>query len=1098
MASSVSSSALLTQLASSNHPQRLRMLAHTKADVAAVSSSWLQMGEPFAAQMAMLLAGAHRLRSVLLRGLEHPHRSVSHSALRMMAHDVPTWHEVMRASLQVSIEVRRQLWRMWSLHSRETLSRAQFDEAASKFGTRAVGRLLVRLASHDLAAVLDQYDGNVGGARCVVFRHAPVVVAHIRRALRPATDATRDAAWADMSSWFQWLAHAAPDEALRLLEEFPPVSVLRWRTLDLPVRADADVWGRLVSAHPALAEALRTTAAVPVRVATRLPVEVLCAWAAASTDDVIVPTLRRLPMWQRKHVLLEARAGALQSALLADELLDLAPRAMAADVARRQRSRPEVAANPLRAAALCKYMPYDEAAPILLAIATSSNEAGVRGLALQLMVRSAGRHRRADEVLHRALETLDRIRNEQDPVRGLVMQAWAQVPASRFTAACAPWLVKLANHIVDARDTSALTRSMLHLLASRVLTSALVERNEALVEAALAMMRKSAGADGVLSFSFRDVDIPVEAVPVLLTHMGPLVEAGLQRGRPDLLLSLVRALGRRAYGHEQLNKWLWDVVKSGKTHDAGAAAELLLQAPRTRDEFAHNLMHLDATHVMVCPTLQAHINHRRQDWLSPLLDIDVPLRGKFADKRSRWTWRLLDRLWWFSPEQQALMMKMTARVADDTKQYAWSRASAIAARACIPCASPADLSSWIASNDVVVVEAALHALSVLDDPSRSPAVLLDFMEGDRARVAAYSLARTLHACNPHASKQVLHTVLHKPAKLTARKEALRLAGSLRLEGAIDLVTPYLSATTHKDLRIAAGHALRQLLEDPRVIQLLSSLATSPDSDGPRSLLEAARTTIDPAHRKAYVQLLLQCAQHEDVRVRDVAYNVLPTWILNDAQGIVACLVRGILNLNDFAWGQAARAFAQVVAIDTPHMLQLAALATMTSGPQRDEVGLQRLNHVVDAIAAVPREQRMMAQFRLRALALALRPHALVTDLSVRLELAAVDVQHPSAWREVAAALDDTIDMNSWHTWLRGVWSHELPTLAHAAQLSDGTTNEAFVALAMIERCQALQHPPDEVRELVHRLRAHTDARVRRAAHRVYLVLEPSSLTAAPL
>jgi hypothetical protein len=1091
--------ALLSALEPLTHPARMRRLAEPIIGAAAIATTLLEDGDPFAGFIGAHLAGVVGEQALLLRALGHAHHSVARRALRQLGPQMPDWPHVVSASSTLPLAMRRKLWKQWSITSTETLSRAQFDEAVAVVGERDAACLLLRLRGTDLQVVLPRYDAGVTGARSLARVHADVVATMIIDRVRAASStAARTLVWGEMRSWWHLLSREAPAQAVAVAaQHLPPEQVWGSTAMASMIAADPVAFAALMS-HRVVGEALtRQAASLPAAFA-RLDDKTLGTWASTTTDAALLFALRDLSIQRRRRLLISTRATAIADGSLPESLLPYAPREMAAGIARLQRAKPRVAGDPMLALGWCRYLPLAEAKPHLTKASVTS-EAAVRALSLSLLASCAGRHARRDQVLEPALEQLDRIKNEQDPVRQQVLQAWALVPASRFTAACAPWLVRMAEHVSGARDTSFGTRHALHQLASRLLVAAARASDRVLVVAAITMMQKSSGVDGAITFTFRDVDVPTTVVTPLIDALRDTIGAAIDRARPDVALALASALGRRAYHNDVIDDWLWRIAKQGKTHVAGQAAELLLQAPGTRDARCEVLLDLEKTFVIVCPTLQRHLHGHRQDLLKPFIDIDKTLKGKFADAKARWCWPHHHQLWRWSPSQQQLLARMWTRAADDPKQLTTTRAHAIGVLASIPLVRAHALVPWINSTEVVVAEAALQSLSCLDHPADASPLLLQHLDSDRARVAMYALQRTLLRSPPSGTKVLLSGVLTSTAKLTAKKEALRLLGSLRIEGGVDVIAGYLGAEVHKDLRVAAGHALRQRTDDPRTQALLRTLATSADTDGPRSIASTSRAAVPPPGRAQHLALLLLCTQHADVRVRELSYQQLPQWAVDDAQAVLSTLVAAVINLDELAWGAAADGLPHLVAVPSPSWSSLSVLLTAPDGPDRDLSGLQRLRHVEGLLSSSPSSLRVGAS-HLRQLANQWRADERMVVAATKLDVAAIDCTDADAWRGVASAMSTAHPGVHWPSIVNEALSQasDLQRLVPVmTTLQHGAEDEAMVAVAIAALLLSHNHDTALCADALKSLRYHAAKPVRMAASHVYVHQENGRLQQPP-
>ena len=160
------------------------------------------------------------------------------------------------------------------------------------------------------------------------------------------------------------------------------------------------------------------------------------------------------------------------------------------------------------------------------------------------------------------------------------------------------------------------------------------------------------------------------------------------------------------------------------------------------------------------------------------------------------------------PRQQARYAELLVGAARDERMPEWYRASAVKALGHIP---GAVLAQFLDSDDVLLQEAALAGLAWTDRPDLALPLLLAHAGGDRARVAMYAASRAARYVRPSLLPRLLQPLLSGDgAKVTSRKEAVRLLGELRAPGAGAILTEAWP-TAHRDVRAAIASTVSQYL-----------------------------------------------------------------------------------------------------------------------------------------------------------------------------------------------------------------------------------------------------------------------------------------------
>lgn len=168
---------------------------------------------------------------------------------------------------------------------------------------------------------------------------------------------------------------------------------------------------------------------------------------------------------------------------------------------------------------------------------------------------------------------------------------------------------------------------------------------------------------------------------------------------------------------------------------------------------------------------------------------------------------------------------------DDPATKTWTVASAIRILVSLPGDGIERLGPYLASDDVVRVEAALAGLARTDTPQDAFPLLLSRSATDRARVAIYAATRCARFVPVTELSGVLEDALAGNSKITSRKEMLRLIGQHRTLRALSILSEIATRPeVHRDLRIAAGRSLRTFLdEEPAWSALETARAGDPES-----------------------------------------------------------------------------------------------------------------------------------------------------------------------------------------------------------------------------------------------------------------------------
>jgi hypothetical protein len=621
--------------------------------------------------------------------------------------------------------------------------------------------------------------------------------------------------------------------------------------------------------------------------------------------------------------------------------------------------------------------------------------------------------------LEAALARLERLTNEQDPVRCAAAQALQQVNPDLLSGAHIDGLLDFAEAVSQAADTSSATLAALRSTAWRLIAQSAAHR--APFDDLLVMLDTLAGPDGLTDVP-ADLALPRAAIAEVVAGLLPLLQARAKRHDFRLLFSLWRALGRRAWQQPDLVELVEMALGAPSDHWQRLAAETWLADPSTRAERVGELLARDETFVTL-PVVQRALCRSRQD----LLDVcyrRTPLKGRFW-KKLRFVPLLpgpfdgwlpgqlsdyadaLDAL--IASPKPADRARPIDAVIGGPRPTAYERARAIELLGALPGIGTQRLAPYLATDEVVLVEAALAALAHGDDPGAGLETLLAHRGGDRARVAMYAAGRCVRYRTPSEAAALLGQVLADPAaKITSRKQAARLIGALRLPDALDSLATLDDA--QMDLRIAAGRTMRAFLDDDRAWSALEDLAVG-GRDAELSLIETVPEQLAVRHRARYAQVLALAASGGDPDLIG-SLGVWTPWSQRLSEHL-AILVSSPKLLTSRAACTAVAVAAALSSDWTPYQAAITRLAAAASSaeepsaePDADLPSWQRLLRLVKAL--VPTQAAELAYFRDQLLDLAriFDEYPGLAEYSWRLRLEAVDWSAPDA---ALAELADRVD-----------------------------------------------------------------------------------------
>ncbi|MBA3022010.1 hypothetical protein [Propionicimonas sp.] len=1098
--------ALLAELDKTNHAGRTRRIAllardHRDDPKLAKLLDGLTTTSGYHAQLALLAAKVNRDFGRLTALTEHPIHAVRASAMLALPLDDLSGEEFTQRYLDAPLATRRLLVRKANQARRRDLVSALLSTSLSDVDKAT-------LLAHAESATAESYLSDLGDLipnLAAFARNHPTALLDELASRLDAPPPVREETWAWITPALNELAAAEPDRLLGLLNDFPPALGLPngpYRFLAPLAKADPSGVARLLahssrtptaptrwgqSNRPRLAKALR-------RQLRKLPAEEreLLARHYHHNEAHLAAFLDALPPADRAAAFTAAFTGVnAANRVWSDELLNVLPRETREAEARRIAALPENRGL-VSQVTWAGFLAPDEAEPVLKAQLRAS-EADERGAAWTSLLSSAGRSR-DPEVLTTALTQLERLANEQDPVRYAAAIALVGLSPSLLAATPIEPLQAFASAVAQARDTSATTLQALQNLAWKLIEQAASAGTD--LNPPLILLETLTGPDGVTSVPWR-LQLPTAAIPAVVAALLPRMHAQARRHDFRLPLALWQSLGRRAWPIPQLNALMAAALATPSDHWQRAAAQAWLQPPQYRGDRVAALLRIDETFATL-PEVQQVLCRNRQD-LVEVCFRPAPLKGRFW-KRVRFVAVLDGPFHGWLPRQIEAYADALEGLIGTANTPDYTRRQAVTTIGQLPGIGAARLAPYLASDKVVEQEAALAALAWSDDPGSMLETLLAYRSDDRARVALYTAGRCALHRQPTQAARLLDEVLADPsAKVTARKEAVRLIGQLRVPGSLDvLATLGANTRVHLDVRIAATRTLRHFLDDDGAWMVLENLAVA-GRDATMSLIRTLPSQLAVRHRARFAQLLALTASGGDPEAIE-ALGAWARWAPRLAEQVAR-----LANSRDLVTAEAATRAVRIAAsaaTDWTPFLQAveslakasAALGEPSAEASADQPSRQRLGRLVRALRPRLVTEAAWHRERLTRLAATLDAHPELVRLSWQVRLTAIDWTAPTGVLLGLAGSLDPLRTGE----VRGLVHRKLviatsqgiePELdeAVAALIARGDAPSGGLALALVEQAGEQAGWSERWRRQLRTLRAHPVPAVAAWARETYTV-----------
>ncbi|PXX63953.1 hypothetical protein DFR70_105135 [Nocardia tenerifensis] len=697
-------------------------------------------------------------------------------------------------------------------------------------------------------------------------------------------------------------------------------------------------------------------------------------------------------------------------------------------------------------------------------------------------------------VLGALLDSLRRLRNEQDPVRRNALQAINRIPPSLLRTEHLPALESLGTDALQARDRSPTTTGAVGALARTLLVHGARVDDAACAESALRLIENLAAQSGSVPLWDVDRDLPRGAEHRLFAALRRRLDADAARDEWGLTLALATGLNKRAWRVPPLQQLL--IRACGARNDAviRAAADLALANPATRDEHLSTLLNRDRSLISL-PRVQRLIATRRTDLLDTVLNGATP--GRFIAPKVRLVPDFSAGFDGWTPRQIELYARALTAMVRAKESSPWEKTWAIHRLGRLP-GSFARLVGYTDHPELRVAEAALTALGRSADAEAAIGVLARHVDTDRARVAVSGMASRARSIAPDRLAGALTPLLDSP-KITSLKEGVRLLAALRVPEAMATIQAIWDRPSqHRDVRRAVVFACRWLLDHDEAWKILAEAVTDPAVADEVLSLAPALLPIPQRHRMA--ALVREMAGGADVQLATEAMRVLAAWQRWAPADTGDMLVRRLADLGEAGlWRQVARVLVgSGFRAEVPSAVDRLLAAEDVVIPGRDLPARQRLSTLLGHLCAAAGQsdearatavvvaERLAGETQWRRFAIDLLltqirwadPGSSVRAIQQACGLArgALVVYPAEQLRTQLARTGQMVEAAAMTTVAR-----ELST--------DVDSATALAALALIAQCGNHCGWTATWVELLARMRTHGQSNVRVAAHEIFTVAE---------
>ncbi|WP_252226396.1 HEAT repeat domain-containing protein [Clostridium sp. ZBS2] len=992
----------LDSLGYSERVQKVALLARDmdKDKCIKLLYSLLEGGE-YEANLALVGADVIRNCEIITKALSHHKNSIRIKAAKLLAKHGSV-DEIEKEMRNLSCECRKKLLNTIYYVNRRDVAERLFPIVYSKYGAGEAKRIFAICSDETVEKYIDEIGYAIDHWNRIAVYHEKVFIKYFKKSLEDAKDRERVYVWNTFFDAVEVLVLSNGEFILDCAMNFPPrdkiYSILS-KQFGILVRKNPSKVHSILLSEECRKELLLY--GVPRCIFSRKVNFTINQWIEIgkilkNKVNHIIKILHSLPPSNREDFFYgvydedEVNKKVFHRAILKE-----LPSKLRDKIAKNMLNIKEVLNNKNRYINTLAYCDIEFSRGILEKEAKASN-AEERSLALKLIIKSTALSRRE---VSETLTYLSRIKNDQDPVRKAVLEELSNCQTSLYDDKDVKLLEVIFNSVIEARDTSYDTLNYLGKLAFKILKHNTDKNNSKIFKFALNTLTSLSKRNSIL-FLFKLDDIEKGLEKIIFEEFYPLLKDLNKRENYSCIIKMANLLGKRGYKIEKLQELLKEVVMSKYENYSKEAAKNYLAYKKTRDKRVKEFLEMDKSFICINEVF-LHLHTRRQEWLDPYIEGNV-IKGKFLSGETIYLLPAVDKFNKYLPRQQQTFSKLLKIIANGSQYSYYERHQAIHALAKMSDIDLRCFDGLVKSSEVLISESALHALSTTEEPEKAIKVLLDNLDGDKARTAMYSIPRCIRNMNHESFTKVIYELFQREhLKITVRKEVIRLLGEYRSEENIKLLlNEAKKENVHKDVQIAIGHVARKYLDYEFAWEILARLIECKEGDVIKSLLSQYSNHLQKKYRNRYLKLILKIADLDDNEVSKEAIITMKNWINIDENSIANSAYKVITDLNDSGkWKSALDLLICVVVdgninkyiIDTVRfMVNVRITEDINGKSQRDMPHIQRLNFLANKIVSLNKMTRQKLIPLFEEIIEVIKSDETLKKMSIKLYTACID------------------------------------------------------------------------------------------------------------